>query len=165
MANFLQHVFVITVICSGNVNGSSIPLYVCVPSSIGSANPVANTPIGTILVDVDGNVTCQLDRTKYATAGDLLYRAARDPWIDRHKHLLYRHHRLFYPHYDDPVDDVSSFHVFLIFDDVHRIEMISYTSDDIRRILGRFNCTTFVDDIDVHFHTEYKSHRIQHRRF
>lgn len=138
--------------------------YTCVPLDLMSVvvNPVSDTPIGTI--SVNGlNVNCNLYLRKYNSTREIYETSLRDSWVDRHKHLLYRHFKLSYPNYDIPILDTSQFKVFIINDLVYLIKPLKITPEDISEILNQSNCTSY-DDIDVHFHENYISHLPEHRR-
>lgn len=140
---------------------TTFQLYTCVPLEIMTYNPISNTPIGKIFLD-NLNISCRLYTKKYNTSKELYETSLVDPWVDRYKHLLYRHFKLSYPNYDTLIHNASQFNVFIILDPIHRIKSLKISPEDINRILHRANCT-FYDDIDVHFHENYLSHRPDHQ--
>ena len=137
--------------------------FTCVPLEImnNNNNPISNTPIGKIFLN-DSGINCQLYLRKFNTSKELYETSLIDPWVDRYKHLFYKHLKLSYPNYDTPIYNTSQFKVFVILDSIHRIKPLRIGPEDINRILQQTNCT-FYDDVDVHFHEDYISHRPEHR--
>ena len=114
--------------------------YICVPLEIMSNNAISKTPIGKMILKNDYDISCQLYLMKYNTTKELYETSLVDPWVDRHKHLLYRHFKLSYPNYDIVINNTNQFKVFMISDSVHLIKPLRISTEDINRILHRSNC-------------------------
>lgn len=131
------------------LKSTTFALYVCVPLEMMNNKAVSNTPIGKIVLN-NYDISCQLYLRKYNTPKEIYETTLVDPWVDRYKHLLYRHFKLSYPNYDIPINNTNRFKVFIISDSVHRIEPLRINDEDINRILHQSSCK-FETDVNVFF--------------